>query len=161
MMKIKTMNRPKLLIMCLVIFSSPMAAEIASAEEPDSSIASCLQAWGEHPFGTSPKYQTMGTSVKVFGIGKQSADTQRTETPSLVLVNPGVNVMGDTTVELLNPNGWYCFRSKVNVMGNLNIRADCKAHLASAHDGVAVLGSDRNDKSVTVLGNTHVELVGC
>jgi hypothetical protein len=46
-------------------------------------------------------------------------------------------------------------------MGNLNIRADCKAHLASAHDGVAALGSDRNDKSVTVLGKTHVELVGC
>jgi hypothetical protein len=44
-------------------------------------------------------------------------------------------------------------------MGNLNIRADYKAR-GLAH-GVAVRGSDRNDKSVTVLGNTHVELVGC
>ena len=103
----------------------------------------------------------MATSVKVLGFGKQSADTQRTEAPALMLVNPGVNVMGDTTVELLNPNGWYCFRSKVNVMGTLNIRADCRAHLASAHDGTTVLGSDQTGKSVTVLGRTHVELVGC
>jgi len=138
-----------------------MGAEVAAAEGPESAIASCLRAWGEHPFGTNPTHRTMATSVMVFGIGKQSADTQRTETPSLVLVNPGVNVMGNTTVELLNPNGWYCFRSKVNVMGNLHIRAHCKAHLASAHDGVAVLVSDQEGKSVTVLGRTRVELVGC
>lgn len=155
------MNVSKLLVAWSIIFSAVMVAEVASAEEPSSSIASCLRAWGEHPFGTNPTYKTMATSVMVFGIGKQSADTQRTDTPSLVLVNPGVNVMGGTTVDLLNPNGWYCFRSKVNVMGNLHIRAHCQAHLASAHDGVAVLGTDQKDKSVTVLGNTHVELVGC
>jgi hypothetical protein len=81
--------------------------------------------------------------------------------PSLILVNPGVNVMGGTRVELLNPNGWYCFRSNVNVMGRLSIRAHCKAHFASAHDAVTVLGSNQADKSVTVLGKTQIELVGC
>ncbi|MEP7181307.1 MAG: hypothetical protein ABI886_03860 [Betaproteobacteria bacterium] len=155
------MKAAKLFVTCLTILAAPLAAEVASAEEPDASIASCLRAWGTHPFGASPTYTTMATSVKVFGIGKQSADTRRTDVPSLVLVNPGVNVMGGTTVELLNPNGWYCFRSKVNVMGNLSIRADCRAHLASAHDGVVILGSGRNDQGVTVLGQTHVELVGC
>jgi hypothetical protein len=151
----------KLLLAWSIVLSAVMVAEAARADEPNSSIASCLRTWGEHPFGSNPTYTTMATSVMVFGIGKQSADTQRTQTPALVLVNPGVNVMGGTTIDLLNPNGWYCFRSKVNVMGNLRIRADCQAHLASAQDGVAVLGADQNNKSVTVLGNTHIELVGC
>ena len=71
---------------------------------------------------------------------------------------PGVTA---TTLELLNPNGWYCFKSNVNVMGSLRIKAACKAHLASAHDGTTVLGSNSDNKSVTVLGSTHVELVGC
>ena len=155
------MTRLKLAIACLIICSMPMVTEVASAAEVDSSVASCLRAWGKHPLGANPTYKTLSTSVKVFGIGKDTADTERTETPALVMVNPGVNVMGGTTVELLNPNGWYCFRSNVNVMGSLIIRAHCKAHLASAHDGVSVAGSDQSDKSVTVLGKTRVELVGC
>ncbi|MDD1644672.1 MAG: hypothetical protein LUQ29_15590, partial [Methylococcaceae bacterium] len=80
---------------------------------------------------------------------------------SLVLVNPEVNIMGGTTIELLNPNGWYCFRSNINVMGSLSIRAHCKAHLASAKEGVTALGSNSGNKSVTIMGSTQIELVGC
>ena len=155
------MRRAKVLFTCLAFCMGLLGSGIAPADEPDSSIASCLQAWGKHPFGANPRYKTLATSVKVFGIGQATADTETTNTPSLVLVNPGVNVMGGTTVELLNPNGWYCFRSNVNVMGGLRIRAHCKAHLASARDGVTVLGSNQSDKSVTVMGKTQVELVGC
>jgi hypothetical protein len=131
------------------------------AEGVEQSIAACLNAWGTHPFGENPRYKTLATSVKVFGIGRSPADYERTNGPSLVLVNPGVNVMGGTTLELLNPNGWYCFRSNVNVMGDLNIRADCRAHLASASDGATVLGSNSDSKSVTVMGSTRVAFVGC
>ncbi len=134
-------------------------APVHAATDPN--IESCLRAWGKHPFGASPSFRTMGASVKVFGIGHNPADTKRTNTPALILVNTGVNVMGGTTVELLNPNGWYCFRSNVNVMGSLRIRAHCKAHLATAHDGTTVLGSNSANKSVTVLGSTQVELIGC
>jgi hypothetical protein len=143
--------------MCMVMSMSvpSLAAEV------DSSIARCLKAWGNQPFGSNPRYKTLSTSVKVFGIGQSPADTERTSSPSLVLVNTGVNVMGGTTVELLNPNGWYCFKSNVNVMGRLRIKAACKAHLASAHDGTTVLGSNADNKSVTVMGATRVELVGC
>ena len=133
----------------------------ALAAEVDSSIARCLQAWGKQPFGANPRYKTLSTSVKVFGIGANPADTERTSSPSLVLVDTGVNVMGRTRLDLLNPNGWYCFKSNVNVMGSLIIKADCKAHLASAHDGSTVLGSNSENKSVTVMGATRVELVGC
>lgn len=127
----------------------------------DSAIAACLKAWGTHPFAAKPKYRTMQTSVKVFGIGGKSGDTEKTAAPSLVLVNPGVNVMGGTTVELLNPNGWYCLRSTVNVMGGLTLRAHCDAHIASSADGATVMGSNTENKGVTVMGATRVERTEC
>jgi hypothetical protein len=144
-----------------VTMATTILMSASSFAETDKSIASCLNAWGTHPFGNSPGYRTLATSVKVFGVGRNPADSERTDGPSLVLVNPGVNVMGGTTFELLNPNGWYCFRSNVNVMGELKIRADCRAHLASASDGATVLGSNSDSKSVTVMGSTRIELVGC
>jgi hypothetical protein len=141
-----------------MLFSIPT---FATETEVDSSISSCLKAWGKHPFGNNPKYKTLATSVKVFGIGEDTNDLEVTGSPSLVLINPGVNVMGGTTVELLNPNGWYCFRTNVNVMGGFNIKIHCKAHLASATEGVTVLGSNSDKNSVTVMGSTEVERVGC
>ncbi len=131
------------------------------AQEVDPSIAACLKAWGRHPFGMNPQFKTMQTSVKVFGLGKNSSDTERTNAPSLVLVNPGVNVMGGAMIDLLNPNGWYCLRTTVNVMGGVKIRAHCKAHLASTSDGATVIGSNSENKGVTVMGSTSVERVDC
>ncbi len=151
----------KQLLRCVTIGTAMSLSVPSLAQEVDGAIASCLKAWGKHPFGSNPRFRTIATSVKVFGIGQNPSDTERTNSPSLVLFNPGVNVMGGTTLELLNPNGWYCFRSNVNVMGSLTIRAHCKAHLASAHDGTTVLGSNSDNKSVTVMGSTQIELVGC
>lgn len=131
------------------------------ATEENDSIADCLKAWGEHPFGNSPSYKTLATSVTVFGIGEESKDLGVTNSPSLVLVNSGVNVMGGTTMLLLNPNGWYCLRSNVNVMGGLTIKVHCKAHLASATESATVLGINPDNKSITVMGSTEVEPVGC
>ena len=131
------------------------------ADESDDAISKCLKAWGTHPFGKNPRYKVLATSVKVFGIGDNTADTEPTSSPSLVLVNPGVNVMGGSTIELLNPNGWYCLRANVNVMGGMTIRAHCNAHLASATEGVTVIGSNSSNKAVTVMGKTTVQIEGC
>ncbi|MBK7472779.1 MAG: hypothetical protein IPI73_21350 [Betaproteobacteria bacterium] len=144
-------------VLCLLL-SAPAAV---SAQEVDSSIAACLKAWGKHPFGKNPTFKTLSTSVKVFGIGKNTSDTEVTSSPTLILVNPGVNVMGGTVIELLNPNGWYCLRATVNVMGGLNLRAHCKAHLASSTDGATVMGNNAENKGVTVMGSTNVERVDC
>ena len=46
-------------------------------------------------------------------------------------------------------------------MGGMTIKAHCNAHLASATEGVTVLGSDTKNKGVTVMGKTTVELIGC
>jgi hypothetical protein len=157
------MNASKPIIALLIAATAIIAAPV-HAQEVDSSIATCLKTWGKHPFGKNPTYKTLSTSVKVFGIGKNTADTEATSSPALVLINPGVNVMGGTTIELLNPNGWYCLRTNVNVMGGFTIKAHCKARLASASEGgsgTTVMGNNADQKGVTVMGSTQVEFVGC
>ena len=146
-----------LLLGCSVL-SCAVAGE---AQEVDSSVASCLKAWGKHPFGKNPAYKTLSTAVKVFGIGRDTADTDSTQGPALVLINPGVNVAGGSVVQVLNPNGWYCFRTTVNVMGGLTIKAHCKSHLATTAGDVLAAGSATDGKGVTVMGSTQVERVGC
>lgn len=133
----------------------------AIAGEDEDAINRCLKAWGTHPFGNHPTYKTLGATVKLFGIGQNTQDTTATEMPELVLVNPGVNIMGGSTIKLSNPNGWYCLQANVNVMGGVTIQAHCKAHIASATDAVTVLGSNASDKGITVMGKTRVELDGC
>ncbi|MDD5268947.1 MAG: hypothetical protein PHO08_17775 [Methylococcales bacterium] len=155
------MAKPKNLINFIILSMTLLFSMPAFTTEVDGSIANCLKAWGKHPFGNNPGYKTLGTSVKVFGIGEDPTDSEVTNSPSLVLVNPGVNVMGGSTIELLNPKGWYCLRTNVNVMGGLTIKVNCKAHLASATGAVTVLGSNSGQKSITVMGSTKIEQVGC
>ena len=139
--------------------SSPMPAP---AQEPDGPIAACLKAWGDHPFGKNPQYKTLGPSVKLFGIGTSIGDTAPTNSPVLVLINPIFNVMGESTIELLNPNGWYCMRTTVSVVGRVNIRANCKAQLAETSDGNTMLANSSGnramkDLNVTVIGSVSIE----
>ena len=152
-------NTKKLVLLSL--FSVTTLSCMPLYAEESGLMASCLKAWGNHPFGNNPRYKTLATNVKVFGIGEDPRDTEVTDSPTLVMVNPGVNVMGGTTIELLNPNGWYCLKSQVNVMGGMTIKLHCKAHLASATGGTTVMGSDANKKTVTVMGSTEVQRVGC
>src|SRR3972149_7348911 len=134
----KTTPIVALLASCLAL----SLAWVVSAREADSPIAACLKAWGNHPFGKTPQFKTLETPVKVFGIGRVSGDTERTSSPSLVLIGPSFNLMGGSTIELLNPNGWYCLRTTVSIMGRVSVRAHCKAHLASTSAGSTVRGNN-------------------
>ena len=68
----------------LLVFCLALAAPIvASAQEVDPSIAACLKAWGSNPFGKNPQYKTLQTAVKVFGVGKNTSDTERTSSPEI------------------------------------------------------------------------------
>jgi len=148
----KTTPIVALLAFCLAL-SVPTAV---SAEEVDSSIAACLKAWGDHPFGKNPQFKALETSVKVFGIGNTIGDTEPTSSPSLVLINPIFNVMGVSAVELLNPNGWYCLRTTVSLLGKVSVRAHCKAQLAATSDGNTVRGNNSENRGIKDLGVTVV-----
>lgn len=159
-MKSSRKNAPivALLASCLAL-SIPM---LVSAQEVDGSIAACLKIWREHPFGKNPQFKTLGTSVRIFGIGSEAGDTEPTSSPSLVLISPIVNIMGGSTIELLNPNGWYCMQTTVSVMGRVSLRAHCKAQLAETSAGTTALGNNTEnrgikDKAVTVMASISVE----
>jgi hypothetical protein len=131
------------------------------SDEDAGYINLCLKAWGNHPFTEEPQYRKYSSVLNLFGIGQNTDDLAPTKKPALVLIDTGVNVLGGTTLRLMNPNGWYCFRSNINVMGKVTIKAHCQAHLASASDGLTIFGEDQHNKSTTVLGQTQVELIGC
>lgn len=153
-------HRQKQWLIGLLLGFCAMAPALA-ADDMDSPVSNCLRAWGEHPFGKNPPYKTLSTSVKVFGIGPDTIDAEPTNTPVLVLVNPSVNVAGGSQIQVLNPNGWYCFRTTVSVMGGLTIKAHCKSHLATTSGDVLAVGNGSDDKGITVMGSTQVERVGC
>jgi hypothetical protein len=137
----------------------------AALADDQQALDGCIASWGKQsPFrkGT-PANTTLGTGVKVFGIGQgQSGNDPVTDKPSLILVRPAVNVMGKTTIKLANPRGWYCFRSNVTVAGSMNIEAQCDAHIASAkEDGTTVGATDQSNKGVAVFGALRITRVGC
>ncbi|HSN21493.1 MAG TPA: hypothetical protein VLS49_12490 [Usitatibacter sp.] len=158
------MIRPLLALLALLAFAALPA--LALADDGDqAALDQCIAYWGKaSPFrkGT-PADGVIATGVKVFGIGQSSTgDDPVTSKPRLVLVRPAVNVMGRSTIRLGNPNGWYCFRSNVTVMGKLQIDAQCHAHLASAREeGTAVGAADESNKGVAVFGALRVSRFGC
>ncbi len=153
------MKRITLLFVLLGTFISPTLAS-ASLE----SVQACLSSWPDHPFDAhNPSYRTVSGQFKIFGIGNDINESTPTDKPELVLILPNVSVMTGSTMTLMNPNGWYCLRSKVNVMGSSEINLHCKAHIASTKGGTTVLGSNEGeiDQGVTVMGKSAIIRQGC
>lgn len=152
------------------IFLSSLFVTTVFAKEPvvsesshQDSLNSCIQAWKNSPFKKGHEAdKTIAPGVKVFGIGKSGVDDlESTSTPKLILVKPAVNVLGKTKLRLMNPNGWYCFKSNVSVLGKMEIETDCKSHFASAVEGAEVLAADESSKGVIVLGSLRLKKENC
>lgn len=131
------------------------------ADTANGAARACMRAWGRaHPFTDTPPLRTVSGAVRVLGRGSSVSDREVTDYPVLVVVQPGVNVLGESEMELMNPNGWYCLRAAVNVGGGLRIKLHCDAHIASASAGTSVFG-DNAGRGVSVMGAISVERVGC
>jgi hypothetical protein len=153
---IQIMKRFSFLLVLLSIFLLPT---IASANL--DAVRACFSSWPDHPFdANNPTYRSVSGGVKIFGIGEDINETVPTEKPELVLIHPNVSVMTGSTMTLMNPNGWYCLISKVNVMASSTINLHCKAHLASSKEGTTVLGGG-DDQGVTVMGKAEILRQGC
>lgn len=145
----------------ILLLAGSLARGLAAADEL-TAVRTCLANWGEYPFSTAqPQYRVIGTHVKVFGIGNDVNDQGKTAGPDLVLIKPNVSVMGKARMNLMNPNGWYCLDNKVNVMSKTIINIDCAAHIASASEGVTVLGSNEKEDGVTVMGKAVINRLNC
>jgi len=150
-------------LLALVALSvSPMCLAVDASDQ--AALNQCIAAWGaKSPFAKgTPPAKVFSTGVKVFGIGTTAVDEDATDKPSLILVRPAVNVLGKSTLRLANPNGWYCFRSNVTVLGKIAIEAHCDAHIAGAQEGgTTVAGVDESDKGVSVFGVLRIVRFGC
>ncbi len=125
-------------------------------------VKKCLAAWGSNsPFKKTSKlkFRVIEADVKLFGLGSDVYDKASTSYPQLILVASAVNVMGKSTIHLLNPNGWYCLEGKVTVMGKTTINLACKASLATTNDSTTVLGASRGsgNSGTTVMGKTVIK----
>lgn len=127
-----------------------------------NAVKACLSSWSQNPFeAKSPTFRVISSQVKVMGIGHDVEDTKSTDKPELILVKPNVSVMTKTVMKLMNPNGWYCLKGKVAVLGKIEIHLGCESHLASTHDGATVLASNKDSDGVTVLGASQVIRTEC
>jgi hypothetical protein len=150
------MKRVPFLFILLFILLSPTVAS-ANLE----AVRGCFASWPDHPFdANNPSYRSVSGGVKIFGIGEDINESVPTEKPELVLIHPNVSIMTGSSMTLMNPNGWYCLISKVNVMASTTINLHCKAHLASSKEGTTVLGGG-DEKGVTVMGKATINIQGC
>jgi len=127
-----------------------------------AAIAKCLAKWGDHPFGAQPVHRKIHAAVQVFGHGKGIVDDVKTTVPALILIGAAVNVLGETTYELLNPNGWYCLKVDVNVKAKTQIDLHCDAKLADSKVDVSV-GSQSQPVGIVgvhVLSDVKIARVG-
>lgn len=126
-----------------------------SADWPN--IEQCFAAWGKHPFDKKSKFRAIASRVNVMGAGNNIVDDVVTSYPQLVFINSTVNVMGKTTFQLSNPNGWYCLEANVNVMGKSVINAACDAHIATTKGNTVVMGKGDTSQGTTVMGKSVIQ----
>ena len=123
-------------------------------------VKECISNWNDHPFKDvkTVRFRVISPNVVVFGLGDKIVDNTKTSYPQLIYIKPSVNVMGKTTFELMNPNGWYCFKSKVNIMGKSVIQAACNAHIAIVSGKITVAGKGAGETSgTTIMGKSILE----
>jgi hypothetical protein len=147
-----------LLIPALLIPTPGWSEEVSDRD----ALNACLKNWGKHPFDEGNlNYRTIAPNVRVFGSGVSVQDDRETQQPELVLIKSNVSVFSKGTLKLLNPQGWYCLKSKVAVFSEVDIQIDCRANLASSSDGTTVMGSNEKRDGVTVFGTSKVTRIGC
>jgi hypothetical protein len=150
--------------LCLALFLQFLSVEVLASRHSDiKSIQSCLSKWGKTPFSTeNPEFRTLKMKIKVLGIGGNVADEKATDKPDLVLVKANISVLSATKIRLLNPNGWYCLKGKVDVLGKTTVQIACNAKIASTGgDGANVLGAKDTEGGTTVLGTARIRRMGC
>lgn len=112
-------------------------------------VAQCITKWGRVPFtGTFTNVRRIKAAVSVYGIGTVINDTVQTSTPALILVDAGVNVMGNPIYNFMNNNGYYCMKVNVNVRTDLDINLACNAKLADNSVQVNVASTTNSETGV-------------
>lgn len=143
----------KVVCSAALLLSSSAALAYENAEDylargRDAAIKSCLSQFADHPFDPADvNAKFLAPTVSVFNHGTTLEDSEVTTEPVLVVIAPAINVLGDVTYKLQNPNAWYCLASNISVLGTTKVELACDAHFAQSN--------------VTVGSKATVERVGC
>lgn len=134
----------------------------ANLNSDDRAVKACLDKWDNHPFKDFKNYRKISASVQVLGVGKGIVDDRVTKEPALILITAAINILGETSYELLNPNGYYCLKVDVNVQAKTNVNVHCNAGLADSKVDVGVLSDSQpvGKVGVHVLSDVKVNRVG-
>lgn len=132
------------------------------AEGDLAAIEACMESWEEVPFTE----ETLVTKVKLdFNIFSDTyTDDVITNQPKLLLIESSVSLLSNTTYELYNPNGWYCFKGGFNILSTIIIEAHCDAQLASTNSQINIGGTtvgEQGQTNVNVLSDLAVTRVEC
>lgn len=112
-------------------------------------VAQCITKWGRVPFtGTFTNVRRIKAAVSVHGIGSVINDTLQTSTPALILIDAGVNIMGNPVYNFMNNSGYYCMKVNVNVQTDLDINLACNAKLADNSVQVNVASTTNSETAV-------------
>jgi hypothetical protein len=131
--------------------SSPVFTIPGLTPSEQVQVAQCITKWGKVPFtGTFTNVRRIKAAVSVYGIGNVINDVNQTTQPMLVLIDAGVNVMGNPVYNLLNNNGYYCMKVNVNVKTDLDINLACNAKLAD--NSVQINVASEVDSETSVIG---------
>ena len=88
--------------------------------------------------------------------------TKRSANSQLILVKTAVSVLSKTKYELLNPNGWYCLKSKVAILAKTQILLDCSSRFTTPKSNLVILGEDKSQEGgLTILGKTRIKRINC
>jgi len=107
--------------------------------EDEHNLKSCENAWGKDaPVRTKENVRVIRSTISVGSLGTEISDSEKTEKPKFVLIYSSITVGGAPEWNLLNPNGYYCIVSSINVGTVLTVNLDKSAHLADAKSSIDV-----------------------
>jgi hypothetical protein len=114
--------------------SADKVYDIAGATADDAkALNSCLNLFKSHPFGDKiANFKKINAAISILGSGTPIDDKEKTDTPVLILISTTINVGGSPTYNMLNPNGYYCMKTSINLLTDLTINVSCSAHLADS-----------------------------
>ncbi len=98
----------------------------------NAALANCLKEWGsDHPF-TAAEIQNpkVITSSNVASFKNEIIDYSVTTKPRLTLVSYAAVAGGNISLNLQNPNGWYCIDVRAVALSNFKAKVHCKANVA-------------------------------
>lgn len=122
--------------------------------------AACAAIWKSPIPAADAKITVVLLPLSVLG-SRRVSDKSVTDKPSLMLIKSGVSVLNSFELELLNPKGWYCIESGVEVLTGWDIAVAETAHLSDGTTSLSVLSQDVNGKEtgISVLSQSRITRV--